>query len=333
MRLIGLWVVAAACNGLLGLDPTIDESLDIDRDGISDANDNCPTTANVDQLDADADGVGDACDRCPEGLACPLTGATPSGIDHDSNCIDDGCEDCTLVMTGDEDADGVTDGCDLCPAIFDREQTDTDGDGIGDSCDLGPVRAQARVLFDPFDVDGPPDPAHWIGPDWSVGLGAVSSPVGDSPLTLRDVLHGGEVLGDWSVLIGIDAADLEKTTMQDDKVIANEVSITVANATDNATCLIRRFTKDPLQWEIVPSGTDVPRQLTNHAVMEADPIVPFRIALDRSPNGAAFRCEWVNNPAAPLFATYTGPDLTTGPLEVTIRAKLETKITYALVID
>ncbi len=38
---------------------------DADGDGVSDAEDNCPTTANADQADSDGDGVGDACDPYP----------------------------------------------------------------------------------------------------------------------------------------------------------------------------------------------------------------------------------------------------------------------------
>ncbi len=37
---------------------------DADRDGIADAGDNCPATANPDQSDVDGDGDGDACDNC-----------------------------------------------------------------------------------------------------------------------------------------------------------------------------------------------------------------------------------------------------------------------------
>ncbi len=39
--------------------------IDTDKDGIEDAIDNCPTTANVDQKDSDGDGIGDVCDSSP----------------------------------------------------------------------------------------------------------------------------------------------------------------------------------------------------------------------------------------------------------------------------
>jgi len=45
--------------------PTPDAAKDQDMDGVDDALDNCPLTANADQTDSDGDGVGDACDNCP----------------------------------------------------------------------------------------------------------------------------------------------------------------------------------------------------------------------------------------------------------------------------
>jgi predicted dienelactone hydrolase len=45
--------------------------LERDGDGVPDAADNCPGTANGDQADADGDGTGDACDPTPQGTTPP----------------------------------------------------------------------------------------------------------------------------------------------------------------------------------------------------------------------------------------------------------------------
>lgn len=45
--------------------------LERDGDGVPDAADNCPGTANADQADADGDGTGDACDDTPRGTIPP----------------------------------------------------------------------------------------------------------------------------------------------------------------------------------------------------------------------------------------------------------------------
>ncbi len=50
--------------------PDMHRVLDQDRDGIVNAEDNCPLTYNPDQTDTDGDGIGDACDPCPE-TPCP----------------------------------------------------------------------------------------------------------------------------------------------------------------------------------------------------------------------------------------------------------------------
>ena len=71
--------------------------LDRGSDSISDSEDNCPTTSNVDQTDLDMNGVGDACQ--------------------------------------DFDFDGVLNVNDNCPERANRSQTDTDADGVGDECD------------------------------------------------------------------------------------------------------------------------------------------------------------------------------------------------------
>ncbi len=57
---------------------------DRDGDGIADAGDNCPDTANADQADTDGDGIGDACDSPPVATGAtfvrvpdPLSGDNP----------------------------------------------------------------------------------------------------------------------------------------------------------------------------------------------------------------------------------------------------------------
>lgn len=71
---------------------------DSDNDGVLDAVDNCPATANSNQADLDGDGTGDVCDT-------------------------------------DDDGDGIPDTEDAFP-MDDSEDTDTDGDGTGNNTDL-----------------------------------------------------------------------------------------------------------------------------------------------------------------------------------------------------
>lgn len=46
--------------------PDMAPAADRDGDGVPDATDNCPDTANPDQADKDSDGAGDACDSDPD---------------------------------------------------------------------------------------------------------------------------------------------------------------------------------------------------------------------------------------------------------------------------
>lgn len=70
-----------------GTNPTPDQT-DADGDGIANADDNCPDTANADQADADGDGVGDACDNCPNT-------ANADQADADNNGVGDACDTTT----------------------------------------------------------------------------------------------------------------------------------------------------------------------------------------------------------------------------------------------
>ena len=64
--------------------------VDIDGDGITTSEDNCPNVINPDQLDSDQDGIGDACDDCdgivfvpgnPDGTVDSDNGPTMSVLD------------------------------------------------------------------------------------------------------------------------------------------------------------------------------------------------------------------------------------------------------------
>ncbi|MFO0746273.1 MAG: HYR domain-containing protein [Myxococcota bacterium] len=93
---------------------------DADGDGVVDAGDNCPTTANPDQTDSDGDGLGDVCDVCAEV-------ADPAQADRDGDGIGDACSD--------KDKDGVLDRDDNCELVPNTSQEDLDQDGVGDACD------------------------------------------------------------------------------------------------------------------------------------------------------------------------------------------------------
>ncbi|MGI5864684.1 MAG: lamin tail domain-containing protein, partial [Myxococcales bacterium] len=99
---------------------------DQDGDGIPDDEDNCPTVFNpirpMDygfQPDFDRDGVGDACDPCPlsaEGGNCPAF--TPG--DYDMDGVSDGIDNCFSVpnpMQENQDSDEFGDACDKCPQV------------------------------------------------------------------------------------------------------------------------------------------------------------------------------------------------------------------------
>lgn len=85
---------------------------DVDGDGVPDARDNCPTTANADQQDENRNLKGDACE--------------------------------------DFDYDGVMNPRDNCPNYPNARQEDADSDGIGDVCDKIESRITEKYSWIPW---------------------------------------------------------------------------------------------------------------------------------------------------------------------------------------
>ncbi len=141
---IFLSLILAACGG--GSESLADQ----DNNGVSDSEDNCPTTPNSDQLDGDSDGVGDLCDICPENADSEQT-------DTDSDGVGDACDNCPLDSNPgqedqnttpgpgdacDADADNIEDREDNCPDVPNPDNTNLDCDipeaqcdDLGDACD------------------------------------------------------------------------------------------------------------------------------------------------------------------------------------------------------
>ena len=131
---------------------TADDQSDSDSDGVGDACDVCPETAD-DQSDSDSDGIGDACDSCPAdpGKSEPgICGCGTSDIDTDGDNTPDCNDQCPAdpnktepgicgCGTSDDDNDGICDIVDNCSDVFNPNQSDSDSDGVGDVCDTCPA--------------------------------------------------------------------------------------------------------------------------------------------------------------------------------------------------
>lgn len=169
--------MAAGCNQLYGLDQTVPEPPDGDRDGIDDTADNCPSVTNPEQADTDLDGFGDACD---------------------------GCADLATERNHDEDGDGRGDDCDACPTAPDFGD-DMDGDSVPNPCDPG-AGVTAPIAFDPFlEVDAP-----WAttGTPWQAtgdSIAPIAQLADDDPGLRAESI---EIAGvEWFVDIGISARE------------------------------------------------------------------------------------------------------------------------------
>lgn len=104
-------------------------ALDSDGDGIDDAFDNCPNTANADQKDFDSDGIGDACDPDIDNDGIPNSYETAHGLDP-YNAAD------ALL---DPDNDGLNNLAEYQHGT-DINNPDTDGDGMNDGAEVAAGR-------------------------------------------------------------------------------------------------------------------------------------------------------------------------------------------------
>lgn len=126
-------------------------SVDRDKDGVADREDQCPDLAGPADLqgcpDADGDGIADRADICPTvpGLAS-LQGCPDADGDGVTDA-DDKCPDIAGTLQGCPDADGdqIADKDDACPDEAGTAELDgcpdTDGDGLADKDDECPTEA------------------------------------------------------------------------------------------------------------------------------------------------------------------------------------------------
>ncbi len=112
--------IGDACQEDASPDPTaapgpanLTRPADTDVDGVADASDNCPNTANPEQADADSDRIGDMCDADMDGDGVANAAAAGAFLDN-------------------------------CPLVFNPDQADKDDNGIGDVCAAGPPVVRAR---------------------------------------------------------------------------------------------------------------------------------------------------------------------------------------------
>jgi len=154
-------LTASTTFSLQKKDPAND---DYDKDGVKNAQDNCPYKANPDQADADGDGTGDACDPTPNG-------GTP--------------------MIKDYDGDGIPDATDNCVTVPNKLQLDSDGDGIGDACDKVDDTQNTTIGPEPPTLQSPAAGFPWLlvllGAFVTVLLGTAGFLVAEGKLDVHDL--------------------------------------------------------------------------------------------------------------------------------------------------
>ncbi len=161
----------------VGLTFNLGNTIDTDKDGVSDKKDNCPDTpagVAVDKkgcpLDKDNDGVADYLDSCPDQAGTQALNGCP---DRDNDGVADANDRCpdqagkvSLKGCPDADNDGVADLDDKCANTKSGTKVDangcpmdSDGDGVMDDVDRCPDLAGVAALkgCPDSDVDGVAD--------------------------------------------------------------------------------------------------------------------------------------------------------------------------------
>jgi Thrombospondin type 3 repeat len=247
--------VGRACN----VSTDCNADLDRDGDGILDALDNCPLTANPTQVDSDGDHMGDACDPdcagttfsriCRSGggagtTTCSVSCANNLGLLNSCQWYITNSGSCSTV-DDDKDADGVPDPIDNCPTISNPPvtagtfvQADADRDGLGDACDPVPALDDNR--------DGIPDDVVVF----NASLACSALPL--AKLTFINAVYQ-DLDGDHDTFPDTGETGRVMVTLRNDGPSLSGVVLTLSSTDPDVACI----TQGTLPVASIPSGATV----------------------------------------------------------------------------